>query len=379
MTRSASGSPLAIKAITLHPLRVKLPKAQKTGQAVFEALEIVVVEVEAENGLVGIGEALARAGSVGYARLMQDALVPRLIGQDAFDRRRLWKAMRSVLTGRPGGQLVEAISAIDIALWDLVGQHLGVPIHQLLGGMGRKRVRAYASSINWLDDATAEAEVRMCLDLGFREIKVKLGQSVQQAIARARLVRELAPDALLGVDCNWAFDVDEAIQLGRALGDLGYDFFEEPIVPHDRAGYRRLAHHLPIRLAAGESDYVAAEALISLEDRVLGMIQPDVTRSGGVTETWRIAELAAAHNVAYAPHVGWSGGICAAASLHLAAAAETFRTYECMVFDNPLRTDLCTPLVGDRTQLVDGLLEVPQGPGLGVTLDRDVVDMHRIG
>ncbi|MGV3649942.1 MAG: mandelate racemase/muconate lactonizing enzyme family protein [Devosia sp.] len=379
MTSAASCSPLAIKAITLHPLRVKLPKAQKTGQAVFEALEIVVVEVEAENGLVGIGEALARAGSVGYARLMEDALLPRLIGQDAFDRRRLWKAMRSVLTGRPGGQLVEAISAIDIALWDLVGQHLGVPIHQLLGGMGRKRVRAYASSINWLDDATAEAEVRMCLDLGFREIKVKLGQSVQQAIARARLVRELAPEALLGVDCNWAFDVDEAIQLGRALVDLGYDFFEEPIVPHDRAGYRRLAHHLPIRLAAGESDYVAVEALISLEDRVLGMIQPDVTRSGGITETWRIAELAAAHNVAYAPHVGWSGGICAAASLHLAAAAESFRTYECMVFDNPLRTDLCTPLVGDRTQLVDGLLEVPQGPGLGVTLDRDVVDNHRIG
>ncbi|SFZ85559.1 galactonate dehydratase [Devosia enhydra] len=379
MTSAASGSPLAIRAITLHPLRVKLPKAQKTGQAVFEALEIVVVEVKAENGLVGIGEALARVGSAGYARLMEDALVPRLIGQDAFDRRRLWKAMRSVLTGRPGGQLVEAISAIDIALWDLVGQHLGVPIHQLLGGMGRKRVRAYASSINWLDDATAEAEVRMCLDLGFREIKVKLGQSVQQAIARARLVRELAPEALLGVDCNWAFDVDEAIQLGRALGDLGYDFFEEPIVPHDRAGYRRLAHHLPIRLAAGESDYVAAEALMSLEDRVLGMIQPDVTRSGGITETWRIAELAAAHNVAYAPHVGWSGGICAAASLHLAAAAESFRTYECMVFDNPLRTDLCTPLVGDRTQLVDGLLEVPQGPGLGVTLDRDVVDNHRIG
>jgi L-alanine-DL-glutamate epimerase-like enolase superfamily enzyme len=301
------------------------------------------------------------------------------VGEDAFDRRRLWKAMRAVLTGRPGGQLVEALSAVDIALWDLVGRHLGVPVHQLLGGMGRKSVRAYASSINWLDDDTAAAEVEMALRLGFGEIKVKLGQDVRAAIARARLVRDLAPDALLGVDCNWAFDADEAIRLGRALADLGYDFLEEPIVPHDRAGYRRLAHHLPIRLAAGESDYVAAEALVSLEDRVLGMIQPDVTRSGGITETWRIAELAAAHNVAYAPHVGWSGAICAAASLHLAAAAESLRSYECMIFDNPLRTDLCTPLVGDRTQLVEGRLAVPQGPGLGVELDRAVLDAHRIG
>jgi D-galactarolactone cycloisomerase len=378
MHQPQSSQPLTIKAIKVHPLRVQLPKPQKTGAATFAALEIVVVEVETENGLVGIGEALARAGSVGYARLIEDALVPRLVGQNAHDRRRLWKSMRSVLTGRPGGQLVEAIAAIDIALWDLAGKHLGVPVHQLLGGMGRSDVRAYASSINWLDDATAEAEVDAALALGFGEIKVKMGQSVAAAIARAKLVRRLAPDALLGVDCNWAFDVDDAIQLGRALVDLGYDFFEEPIVPQDRAGYRRLSQHLPIRLAAGESDFVAAEAMISLEDRSLGMIQPDVTRSGGITETWRIAELAAAHNVAYAPHVGWSGGICVAASLHLAAAAESFRTFECMVFDNPLRTDLCTPLVGDRSQLVDGKLAVPQAPGLGVELDRDVVAAHTI-
>lgn len=375
---NTASDPLIIREIRVHPLRVRLPKAQKTSQALWDALEIVVVEVETNDGIVGIGEALARRGAVGYARFITDALVPRLVGQDAQDRRRLWKLMRSTLTGRPGGQIIEAIAAIDIALWDIAGKAAGVPVHKLLGGMGRERVRAYASSINWLDDATVEAEVAHVLALGFREIKVKLGRDVPEAIERARLVRRLAPDALLGVDANWAYDVPEAMQIGRALADLGYDFFEEPIVPEDREGYRQLARHLPIRIAAGESDFVASEALISLSDRSLGMIQPDVTRSGGITETWRIAELAASHNVAYAPHVGWSGGICVAASLHLAAAAESFRTFECMVFDNPLRTALCQPLVGDSTQLVEGCVRVPQSPGLGVSLDQQVLRHHLI-
>lgn len=375
---NTASDPLIIREIRVHPLRVRLPKAQKTSQALWDALEIVVVEVETSDGIVGIGEALARRGAVGYARFITDALVPRLIGQDAQDRRRLWKLMRSTLTGRPGGQIIEAIAAIDIALWDIAGKAAGVPVHKLLGGMGRERVRAYASSINWLDDATVEAEVAHVLALGFREIKVKLGRDVPEAIERARLVRRLAPDALLGVDANWAYDVPEAMQIGRALADLGYDFFEEPIVPEDREGYRQLARHLPIRIAAGESDFVASEALVSLSDRSLGMIQPDVTRSGGITETWRIAELAASHNVAYAPHVGWSGGICVAASLHLAAAAESFRTFECMVFDNPLRTALCQPLVGDSTQLVEGHVRVPQSPGLGVSLDQQVLRHHLI-
>jgi galactonate dehydratase len=180
------------------------------------------------------------------------------------------------------------------------------------------------------------------------------------------------------VDANWAYDVDDALRVGRALADLGYDFFEEPIVPHDRAGYRRLAQHLPIRLAAGESDFVATEALELLADRSIGMIQPDVARSGGITETWRIAELAAAHHTAFAPHVGWSGAVCVAAGLQLAAAAESFRTFECMVFDNPLRDALCRPLVGGAPQLEGGRLPVPTGPGLGVALDREALERFRV-
>src|SRR6478609_7121997 len=368
-----------IARIDVHPLRATLPKVQRTSQGDYPAIELVVVEVETADGIVGFGEGLCRRGAAGYARFIEDALVPRLLGRDGADRRALWKVMRAALSGRPGGQIVEAIAAVDIALWDIAGKQAGEPIHRLLGGMGRKHVAAYASSINWLDDATVEAEVAAVLRAGFREIKVKLGHPLRDAVARAKLVRRLAGDDIaLYVDANWAYDVDDAMIVGRALADLGYGFFEEPIAPHDREGYRRLAQHLPIRLAAGESDFVAGEALVMLQDRSLGLIQPDVTRSGGITETWRIAELAATFNTAYAPHVGWSGAICVAASLQLAAAAESLRTFECMVYANPLRDSFTTPVVGEGSQLVDGQLLVPQGPGLGIEIDRDMLARHRI-
>jgi L-alanine-DL-glutamate epimerase-like enolase superfamily enzyme len=169
--------------------------------------------------------------------------------------------------------------------------------------------------------------------------------------------------------------------VGRAMADAGYWFLEEPIEPGQHAGYERLSHHLPIRLAAGESDFTAADSADLVARRVLGLVQPDVARAGGVTETWRIAEHAALHGVAYAPHVGWSGGVCAAASLHLAAAAESLLTFECMVFDNPLRQALTEPVFGDVAGLRaegGGMLDLPDAPGLGVRLHPEALARFRI-
>lgn len=371
----STGDPLCIARVVAHPLRARLATVQHTSQGDWPALEIVIVEVTTDSGLTGIGECLARRGAAGYARFIEAALAPKLIGRSAHDRGLLWAAMRATLTGRTGGMLIESIAGIDIALWDLAGQAAAQPIWRLLGGQGRSRVDAYASSINWADDARVEAEVTRALAQGFRQIKVKIGRPVPQAIARVRQVRRLAGDAiLLGADANWAYDADDALLVGRAMADCGYWFFEEPVVPDDHAGYRRLSSQLPIRIAAGESDFTAGDSAGLVAGHVLGLIQPDVARSGGITETWRIASHAAIHNVAYAPHVGWSGGVCAAASLHLAAAAENFRTFECMVFDNPLRQALTEPVFGDVGGLRDGTLEVPAGPGLGVRLREGAIE-----
>lgn len=385
MTRSYAATPAAttpaaiqIASIRTHPLRVRLEQAQRTSMGDWSSLEIVVVEIETTDGHLGFGECLARKGSPAYAAFISTVLAPLLVGENALDRRRLWQRLRSVLTGRAGGMLIEAIAGIDIALWDLAGKITGLPVHQLLGGIGRSHVPAYASSINWVDDARVETEVAAALASGFESIKVKIGQPVRAAIDRARLSRRLVGDAIdLSVDANWAYDVDDALRVGRVLSDLDYVWFEEPIRPENRAGYRRLREQLPIRLAAGESDFCAADALGALEDRSLGLIQPDVARAGGITETWRIAELAASFDIAYAPHVGWSGAICVAASLQLAAAAENCAIIECMVFPNPLREGLTTSQVGAASQLVDGALPVPIGPGLGIEIDRAFLAAHR--
>jgi galactonate dehydratase len=287
--------------------------------------------------------------------------------------------MRGRLTGRAGGMLVEAIAGVDIALWDIMGKAAGLPVHRLLGGVGRQEVLAYASSINWGDDARAEAETRDCLARGFRAIKVKIGQTPRAAIARAELVRKVAgPDIRLSVDANWAFDVDEATEVGEALAALGYWWFEEPIPPEDIEGYRLLRQRTKVRLAAGESDFVATQARDLLATRSVGVIQPDVARAGGITETRRIADLADAFHVAYAPHVGWSGALCAAASVQLAAAQPNFLVYECMVFDNPLREELLVSRVGSHRDLVDGNVAVPRGPGLGVEVDLDALARHAV-
>jgi galactonate dehydratase len=366
-------APGRIVAVRAHPLRAVLPTPQTTSQGDWPAIEIVVVEIETADGFVGVGECLSRRALAG-ARLIDTALAPLLIGEDPLDRRRLWNRMRGVLSGRSGGILIEAIAGLDIALWDIAGKAAGLPVFKLLGGVGRSHILAYASSINWSDDASVEREIASALAAGFRHIKVKIGRPVADAIARAKLARRLAGGSIgLSVDANWAYDVDDAVIVGRALADLGYEWFEEPLRPEDRRGYRILREKLPIRLAAGENDFTAIDAVEMLEDRSLGLIQPDVARAGGVSETWRIAELAHSFGVAYAPHVGWSGAVCVAASLQLAAAAENCRIFECMVYDNPLRQSLLTGAVGDPASMVDGALPIPTAPGIGATLDRDAL------
>jgi D-galactarolactone cycloisomerase len=376
---TASALPGRIARVTAYPLCARLPVTQTTSQGDWTTIEIVVVEIETDQGVVGIGECLARKGAVAYARFIDLVLAPLLLGRNPLDRRRLWNEMRAALSGRTGGMLIEAIAGIDTALWDIAGKAARLPVAKLLGGVGRRHVQAYASSINWTDDAGVEREMAAAIAAGFTQIKVKIGRPVERAMQRIRFARTLAGDGIgLSVDANWAYDVDEAVQVGRVLDECGYLWFEEPVRPEDEAGYRMLRAKLDTRLAGGESDFTAGDALRLLESRAIGLIQPDVARSGGVTETWRIAELARSFNVAYAPHVGWSGAICVAASLQLAAAAENFMTFEAMVFANPLREQLLATPVGDPKTMVDGCMPVPEGPGLGITLDRAALSAMRI-
>ena len=372
-------SDLTISAVRAIPLTAQMQAGTRTSQGAFGAVSIVLVEVRTADGIVGYGECLGRFGARAYAELINEVFAPRLLGQSAFDIRRLWQQMRASLTGRAGGMLVEAIAGVDIALWDVVGKALGQPVHRLLGGMGRMRVDCYASSVNWAGLDVMEAQALHVVSLGFQAIKIKLGQPVARAIEAATRLREVVPPHVrLSVDANWAYSLDEAVAVGHALHRLGYWFFEEPIVPEDVAGYAQLRRSVSVPLAAGESDYTVAHASELLRERLVAIIQPDVARAGGISETRDIATLAHAFHVGYAPHVGWSGAVCVAASLQLAAAMPAFVSFECMFIANPLRDELATQRVGAAQDLVDGQLPVPQGPGLGIDIDWDAVQRYRI-
>lgn len=370
---------LIIQRVTAIPLTARMPDGTRTSQGDFGAVSMVLVQVETADGVVGYGECLGRFGPLAYARFIQDVLAPKLIGQSAFDIRRLWKLMRTSLSGRAGGMMLECMAGIDIALWDVVGKGTGQPVHRLLGGMGRDVVDCYASSLNWAPIDAMIKQAHAVTAMGFKTIKVKLGQPVGLAIEAAAAVRQaVGPHMVLGVDANWAYSLDDAVKVGAALDRLNYWFFEEPIVPEDVAGYGLLRQKLSIMLAGGESDFTVAHARELIEQRAVGLIQPDVARSGGISETRDIATLAHAFHVGYAPHVGWSGAICVAASLQLAAAMPAFVTFECMCIDNPLRDELTLTPIGSPSQLVNGQMPVPKLPGLGVEINWDAVERYRV-
>jgi galactonate dehydratase len=275
--------------------------------------------------------------------------------------------------------LVEGIAGVDIALWDLKGKALSAPLHALLGGATRTHLAAYASSVMVRERRQMEADAASLVQRGFRAIKVKIGIGVAEDAANLRAIRRAIGDEVeLMIDANGAYRAADAIDLARMVGDLRIAWFEEPVVADDLEGYERIRAADPIPLAAGEAEFTRYGVRDLLARKVIDVLQPDVARSGGVSETLKMIALAAAHHVEYAPHVGFSAAVCVAATLHLSAVAPNFRTYECIYTVNPLRELLARTPVGGPGQLVDGAIPVPSGPGLGIELDEDILRRYRV-
>ncbi|MCX2721572.1 mandelate racemase/muconate lactonizing enzyme family protein [Roseibium salinum] len=376
---TVAGADVRITDVIAHPLTQTLPRPTVTSWGKYSEVSIVLVEIRTDAGLVGVGETLARFSPKAYAELIETSLKPRLVGQNPTDITRHWRSMRRALSGRAGGMLIEAIAGVDIALWDILGKIAGLPIYQLLGGVGRTEVPVYAASVNWGSDEFMDSEFDRYLAKGFPRVKVKVANPVRDACRRIERLRKRAGDDIeLCVDANWAYSLEEAVEVGRALTANGYFWFEEPLRPEDEQGYEELHRRCETPLAAGESNYSLDQAMRLVSNRTLSYLQPDVARSGGITETRRMAEFAAAHDVAYAPHIGMSGIVCETASVHLAAAMPNLRAMECETDESPFKTAITGALPGADRQ-TNGMLPVPTGPGLGIEVDWDAVASLRAG
>ena len=316
--------------------------------------------------------------------MIDKALAPLVLGADARDTEVLWHRMYNASRdyGRKGS-VMAAISAIDIALWDLIGQYHGEPVHRLLGGAFRERVQPYATGfyrIHGQGEAARLADEALAhRDAGFGAMKLKLGFGVDDDIAVLTAVaRALEGTGVqLMADSNHAYGRAEALRLGRALDELPMRWYEEPVVPEDIAGYVELRARLSTPIAGGENEHSLYGFRELLAAHAVDVVQPDLGSCGGFTAARHAAVLAQAHGIEVNPHV-WGSAIGQAAALHWIAALPVahhslFAREPILEYDrsaHPFRRELVeTPI-----EMSAGWVEIPQAPGLGISVRREMLE-----
>lgn len=338
-------------------------------------IDTVIVRVATEDGVVGWGESKAPVGAGITAQLVRELLAPLVIGSRIDEISVTWERMYAAMRvrGHDSGFWIEALSGVDIALWDAWGRTLGQPISALLGGAFRTSVPVYASGIPAAPGAEGRASVLAqaegLRDRGFTAIKVAVGVDLKTDLDSLRIVRDvLGPDGRVFADAAGQYDVAQAFDLSVRMEDIGVGFFEMPIAPENVSGYSRLAEKTRIPLAL-DSLTGRFRALEFLRTGGLHILQPDVCRAGGITEVMRIAALADAFGAVATPHVSIGSAIHFAASLQCAAAMVNFDVMEHWIGDNPLAESIAP----DLDTPVDGLRTLGGAPGLGITVDEAAV------
>ena len=368
-----------ITEIRCVPVRVPVEKPTAIATRQLTTREYILVWIDTDSGHTGIG--YVYAGTVGGGavyELVQNALRPLLLGQDPRLIEGHWAAMyQEVLLGGRRGAALRAISAVDIALWDLLGKVAGLPLYRLLGGWADE-VPAYASGGYYrpgdpLDNVREEMQAYKAL--GFSDFKIKVGGAAFEVdVARVRTAREaIGPAGRLALDANnaWRWPY-EAIRFARAVEDSDIWWLEEPLTPDDIAGHAEIARTLEMPVATGEIHATRWDFRDLIEQGAADILQPDAGVLGGITEWMKVAHTAASFNVPIAPH--WHANLHA----HLVAAAHNAITVEYFVLDQDIYNfeRLVTPET--RLQFKDGRIPLPDRPGLGIDLDGQAVARWRV-
>ncbi|MDE2733959.1 MAG: mandelate racemase/muconate lactonizing enzyme family protein [Gemmatimonadota bacterium] len=375
---------MKIAAIETFDLTCPLERPFGWSQGWLDQRSTTLVKVTTDDGLVGWGEGAA-------AGLIDGLLAPLLIGQDPMDRTGLWERMfHALYNGNNAvGLAGSALSALDIALWDLVGKATGLPVCALLGGKVRDKVAVYATGLYYTEGEFPDRlldEARGYVAAGFKGMKTKVGGLfIAEDVARVRALRDaIGPDIHLMVDANEAYNATTAIRIGQKLADLDLVWFEEPVNAQDLDAYLEVKAALPMAIAGGENLRTRYEFKPYLTRRAYDIVQPDIMHCGGITEMQRICAMANACGIQINPHV-WGSPVMIAATLHLAATlppcpparnAQPYMQEPVMEFDrtpSAIRQELCVVPFDQE----DSFVRVPTGPGLGIEVDEEVVERLR--
>lgn len=327
-----------------------------------------LVRVTTDNGLVGLGAAYSYPDLVRI--IVEKQLKPMLLGTNPLDIESNWQKMYELTRwyGRKG-VAISSLGALDIAFWDLRGKSQGQPVYKLLGGE-RNAVPAYASGLLWQDDVCLlEKEAACHRSRGFRRVKMRLGRSESYDTAAVEAVRRgVGADGDVLVDGSHRYALETAERMGHFLADKKVFWFEEPFPPEDIDSYIALRGRISVPLAAGENDFGVQGFRELVKANALDIVQPDACRAGGITESFRIGQMAAKANLRVAPHT-WSDAVALIANAHVVAALPNALTVEVDQTGNPFIEELLAqPLC-----IKDGLLQLSERPGLGIDLNIDTI------
>ncbi len=365
---------MKITDIVCHVLQSKVEKPFVSARGwVYATRSSCVVEISTDQGITGWGECYGPS-AVAKA-FIETQYRGRLIGRDPFDVEVIWEDLYNRIKDYgTTGMAISAMSGIDIALWDIMGRAVGKPVHKLIGGAYRTSVIPYATGLYFIDmNRLIEEAVEEALEfkaMGFRAIKMKIGLGdLKLDAARVAAVRKaIGPDIKLAVDANHCFSVPNAIKLGRMLEEHDILWFEEPIT-------------LDMAVAGGENDFTRWGFRDIIAAKAMDIVQPDLCAAGGFSECRKIAVLASAFGVECVPHA-WGSAIGLAATVQFLAALPdqppAFRPMPPMLeFEqtpNPLRDHLATVPIEQK----GGVVLVPEGPGLGIEIDRAVLAKYKV-
>jgi D-galactarolactone cycloisomerase len=344
------------------PAQIRVPASHfrripRTGQMT------TMVEIESDDGVIGYGEAFGLPHPMAASAILNNVVAPVLGGLEIGEPREMTEVLYKYFyaLGSTRGAAMEALSGVDIALWDLKARAAGVPLATLLGSSPGP-VTTYVSpvGIHQHPDASAAAALEY-LKQGFTAIKIKIGRGADVDAAHVGAVREAVGPAIpLYTDANCAYDVETAIKVAAALEPFGLGWFEEPIAPDDPAGLAEVRRNSPIAIGAGENEFAIESYRRMIDAEAVDFVQPNITRCGGVSGLLAIGRMCADAGIKLAPH-GVGGCAAIGAALHACRAAPAFDTYEANRLLNPLRDDMGAY----PARMENGMLVAADLPGHG--------------
>jgi D-galactarolactone cycloisomerase len=378
MTKVAQAGPSHIAQVEAFPSSVPVRQAVSLGIGRAVKRDTVIVKVTTRNGLIGWGEAHHGRCPGAIAHIVNTTLRQLVAGMDAIDVVGVWAKIysRQLASHGMGAATCLAMSGIDQALWDIRGKAIGWPLYKMLGGSS-KAIPAYAGgiSLGYQEPGELCDEARALMAQGYRAIKLRLGDTARNDIARVRAVRKAFPELVITTDANAAYSVDDARAVMPVLDECAVAWLEEPFPPHDHRSYQAATTFGRTPLAAGENHFTRFEFTRVIEDGSITVLQPDLSKVGGITEALRIAAMASAYKLRINPHTS-ATGMNMAASIHLLAAIDNPGYFEADAAKENLFRDELT----NSACAIDGngCVHPLEGPGLGVEVDEAFLRAHPV-